>query len=138
MRKKLFISYSHRQSDWVVSDLKPVLTASGADVLIDADRFRSGKGVKGQMDGLQDQADLSLLVLTSDYLASDYCMHELRRAVAKDPDFTQGSTIPVFREASATPAELLGADPVLYINLQDTRNEQAWDRLLKSCGADQL
>ena len=79
-------SYSHRQGQWVWERLVPILRAAGcAEVLIDRERFRAGRGVKGQMDATQNQADVSLLVLTPDYLASDYCRHEMTRALATDP-----------------------------------------------------
>jgi len=34
---KVFISYSHRQGEWVWSRLVPVLKAASAEVLIDKD-----------------------------------------------------------------------------------------------------
>jgi hypothetical protein len=33
------------------------------------------------MDGYQDSSALAVLVLTPDYLASDYCIHEMERAL---------------------------------------------------------
>ncbi len=65
MSKRVFISYSHHQGQWVCERLVPILRAAGcADVLLDRERFRAGRGLKGQMDATQDQADVSLLVLT--------------------------------------------------------------------------
>ncbi len=43
MPKKIFISYSHRQGDWVRGRLAPCLKAGGAEVLIDRERFEAGK-----------------------------------------------------------------------------------------------
>ena len=38
-----FISYSHRQRDWVWGRLKPVLEAGGIEVLIDVERFQESR-----------------------------------------------------------------------------------------------
>jgi len=74
MGKHVFISYCHKQGEWVHERLLPVLRAAGCAVEIDAERGIAGQGVMGQMDVWQDQAEVSLLVLTPDYLASDYCL----------------------------------------------------------------
>ena len=50
MPKKVFISYSHRQGDWVWDRLVPCLKAGGAEMLIDRERFEAGKALTGQMD----------------------------------------------------------------------------------------
>jgi hypothetical protein len=42
------------------------------------------------MDAVQDQADYHVLVLSKEYLASDYCKHEMDRAIDKDPHFKLG------------------------------------------------
>lgn len=68
MSRKIFISYCHRQGEWVWQRLVPCLKAGGAEVSMDVERFRAGVGVIGQMDAAQDQADASFLVLTPDYL----------------------------------------------------------------------
>jgi len=82
---KVFISYSHKQGDWVWGRLLPCLRAGGAEVLIDIERFKVGHAVVGQMDAVQDQADRHLLIFSPDYLSSPYCRHEMDRAIALDP-----------------------------------------------------
>ena len=81
--KKLFISYSHKQRDWVSQRLTPCLAAGGVEVLIDDERFQAGKAVVGQMDAVQDKADVHVLVLSEDYLTSKFCRHEMDRAIAR-------------------------------------------------------
>ena len=89
----IFISYSHAQGDWVLDRLLPVLRAGGAGAIVDRDRFVAGKAVVGQMDAAQDQAAKTLLVLSPEYLASDYCQHEMRgRSPATRPSATAGSS----------------------------------------------
>jgi hypothetical protein len=137
---RVFVSYSHRQDDWVWDRLVPVLKAGGAEVLIDRERFRAGVGLVGQMDALQDSAHRHLLVLSGDYLASDYCRHELDRALAADPGCSRGALIPVVRHACAIPAGLSGpplAGPgPLRLDLEDDSNPEPWDKLLAACNAD--
>jgi hypothetical protein len=87
---KVFVSYCHAQGPWVWDRLVPVLKGSGAEVLIDRERFEAGKAIIGQMDAVQDQAERQLLVLSPEYLASKPCGHEMKRAIALDPDFSRG------------------------------------------------
>jgi len=135
MSKIVFISYCHRQGEWVWQRLVPCLKAGGAEVSMDVERFRAGVGVIGQMDAAQDQADASLLVLTPDYLRSEDCRHEMQRAIARDPQSANGSTIPVVRSECELPVEIKAAKP-LWINLTDDKDSAKWDMLLKVCGAD--
>ena len=132
MSKKIFISYSHKQEDWVWQRLKPCLDAGGAEALIDRDRFKAGIGTVRQMNAEQDRADASLLVMTPDYLASDHCQHEMRRAIARDPDFANGSTIPVKLHSCQLPDEIKIPDP-LWVNLTDEKNAEWWNKLMLAC-----
>lgn len=135
MRKSVFISYSHKQGDWVANDLVKILEAAGLEVLIDSRHFGAGKAVVGQMDKLQDQADISLLVFSPDYLKSTACQHEMKRAIAKDPNFTKGITIPIKRKNCQLPVSITAPDP-LYIKLtaQEAKKNPPWDQLLSACG----
>jgi len=134
---KTFVSYCHRQGDWVWERLVPCLKAGGAEVLIDRERFELGRAVIGQMDALQDQADKHLLVLSADYLSSPYCCHEMDRAIALDPAFASGIVIPVLRDACTLPASITGPNP-LYANLRDDRQPDPWTQVLQSCDAVRL
>ena len=131
---KTFVSYCHRQGDWVWGRLVPCLKAGGADVLIDRERFELGRAVIGQMDALQDQADKHLLVLSADYLSSPYCCHEMDRAIALDPGFASGIVVPALREACTLPASITGPNP-LYADQCDDRQSDPWTLMLQQCGA---
>jgi hypothetical protein len=54
---KIFVSYCHKQGEWVWDRLVPVLKAGGGDVLIDRESFEAGKAIEGQMDATQDQGE---------------------------------------------------------------------------------
>lgn len=134
---KTFVSYCHRQGDWVWERLVPCLKAGGAEVLIDRERFELGRAIIGQMDTLQDQADKHLLVLSADYLSSPYCCHEMDRTIALDPGFASGIVILVLREACTLPASITGPNP-LYADLCDDRQPDPWTQVLLSCDAARL
>lgn len=139
MGKRVFVSYSHRQGQWIWEQLVPILRAAGcAQVLLDRKRFRAGRGVKGQMDTTQDQADVNLLVLTPDYLASDFCRHEMDRALAADPDFQRDKVLPVKRADCDLSAVQRANDPPLWVDLMNDTDPAPWALLLKSLDATRL
>ena len=137
--KKVFVSYSHKQGPWVWERLVPVLRAAGgAEVFIDKERFFAGRGIKGQMDSTQDAAEVSLLVLTPEYLASDYCRHEMDRAIAGDPGFTDGQVLPVKLADCDMSVFHRANDPPLWVDLTSDSDADAWELLLKSLDALEL
>ena len=133
--RKVFISYSHQQGDWVWDRLVPVLKAGGAEVLIDRERFTAGRAVFGQMDATQDLADVHVLVLSPEYLASGPCVHEMERVIARDPRFEKGIVVPVKRVDVTLPDSIRGPNP-LYADLTTDTAAPPWDLLLGACGAD--
>ncbi len=126
--RKVFVSYSHRQEDWVVDRLVPVLRAGGAEVLIDHEIFGVGRSVLGQMDETQDRAEVHVLVLSPEYLASPMCQHEMDRAVALDPLFERGVVVPVLRLATTLPDSISKPNPMYAVS--------AWDLVLRGVEAD--
>jgi hypothetical protein len=135
MPKSVFISYCHNQGDWVWDRLVPCLRSGGADVHIDRERFEVGKAVVGQMDAVQDRTAIAVLVLSPDYLNSPYCVHEMERAIRRDPKFARGIVVPAKRVRCALPAKIKGPNP-LYVNLQNDSKADQWGLLLQSCEAD--
>jgi hypothetical protein len=135
MPKSVFISYCHKQGDWVWDRLVPCLRAGGAVVHIDHERFEAGKAVVGQMDAVQNGAEMAVLVLSPDYLDSRYCVHEMERAIRRDPKFAHGIVVPVQRVQCVLPARIKRPNP-LYVDLQDETKADQWDLLLQSCEAD--
>lgn len=131
---KVFVSYSHIQSDWVQDRLVPCLQAGGAEVLIDVERFRPGGAVYRQMDALQDMADRQVLVLSADYLDSAACRHEMERAIARDPRFESHVVQIVRRDDTEPPGSIRVPDP-LCVDLRDDAKVEPWDMLMRECGA---
>lgn len=127
MGKKVFISYSHQQGEWVWNNLVPCLKAGGAEVRIDIERFRAGKEVVAQMDAEQDASDLSVLVLSPEYLASAMCQHEMQRALACN------KFVAVLRADCVVPDEI---KKTLYVDLRNDKAADKWDLLLHECEVD--
>jgi TIR domain len=133
--RTVFVSYCHAQGDWVWDRLVPCLRAGGAEVYIDRERFNAGRAVIGEMDATQEMAEMSLLVLSPEYLASGYCLHEMDKAIARDPQFRMGLVLPVMRIACTLPDSIRTPNP-LCVNLCDDKNSGEWRLILRSCGAD--
>jgi hypothetical protein len=132
----LFVSYSHKQSEWVHSRLILVLRAAGGNVLVDIDHFKAGQRVIGQMDALQGAASRHVLVITADYVTSRYCRHEMKQAIKSDPGFADGKVLPILQDGTPLPPELkgaggLGSGPVYVDYFKD--KDAPWALLLKSC-----
>ena len=137
MGKKVFISYSHNQVEWVRKRLVPSLEAGGAVILIDYREFVAGRAAIGQMDSTQDRADVHILVLTDDYLTSKYCQHEMNRAIKLDPDFQNGIVLPVMRSNCQLPDSMRGTNMPIYVDLQNDKDAVAhWDKLMDASEAN--
>lgn len=104
-------------------------------MLIDVERFKAGRAVVAQMDQAQDDADVNLLLLSNEYVASKYCRHEMDRAVARDPDFQNDAVIPVRLDDCNLPQKISRPNP-LYVNMRDDKDAGQWKLLLKAAGAD--
>lgn len=135
MPRSVFVSYSHSQADWVRDRLVPVLKAGGATVLLDHERFQAGKIVVGQMDAMQDAADVHVLVLSPEYLKSDFCVHEMERAIARDPTFENGVVVPIQRVAVELPGAIQESKS-LWVNLVRDGAAEPWGLVLGACQAD--
>ena len=142
---KLFISYGLGQAAWVEDRLVPVLQAGGAErpllhagggeETLDTERSAVGSEVARRLYHAQDEADRQIVVLSPDYVANVSCDDQLKAAVAKDPDFRNGTVIPILREACSLPAgiEIPGT---AMVDLRNERREHAWEKLLGACRSD--
>jgi hypothetical protein len=104
-------------------------------VSIDRERFTAGRAVIGQMDATQEMAEINLPVLSPEYLGSRYCLHEMDKAIARDPQFQMGFVIPVVRIACNLPDTVKTPNP-LSVNLSDDKDTSQWHLILQACGAD--
>jgi hypothetical protein len=131
----VFVSYSHRQGEWVLERLVPCLKAAGLEVLVDRERFRGGRPLPTEIEAWQEQADVHVLVLSPDYLTRRYCREEMERAVALDPSLESGRVMPVLRESCELPPEIQDPD-ALYADLRDDGVKEPWELLFRGLGVD--
>lgn len=135
MIRRIFVSYSHAQKDWVWEKLVPCLRAAGADVCLDSGRKESRIGALGCMDAEQDSAGLNLLVLSPEYLAGPDCVHEMQRAFARDPDLSNGSIFILHRVECDLPRRI-DRSKRFYFDFRDDRDAAVWDTLFDACGVE--
>ena len=69
--RDVFISYSHKDEQWVNEVLVPGLRAHGVDVLIDAEYFQPGPAAIQNMTDAVAGCQRTLVVLTPHWVASD-------------------------------------------------------------------
>jgi tetratricopeptide (TPR) repeat protein len=94
----VFISYSHKDEDWVVNTLLPALEEAGLKVCID---FRDFKAGKASIFNMQDSAKESrqiVLNLTRNWLDSEWSLFEALIGATKDPAGLQQKIIPLLSE----------------------------------------
>jgi hypothetical protein len=81
----VFISYSHRNGDWVRGWLVPQLKNAGLRVCIDHESFAPGAPSLTEMERAVLQSRKTALVLTPEYLQSEWGEFENILAQTHDP-----------------------------------------------------
>lgn len=76
MEYDVFISYSSRDAAWVRGELRPLLEQAGVRVCVDYHDFKPGKQSIHEMNRAVMTSRWTLLVLTPDYLSSEFCEYE--------------------------------------------------------------
>jgi len=101
-----FISYSHLDRSWVAGTLLPKLEAHAYTTLIDYRDFRAGALGIDEMERAVIDSRHTLLVLTPNYLASEWSKFENVMAQSLDPAAIKRKVIPVLREDCDVPLRL--------------------------------
>lgn len=102
----IFISYSHADSDWVKNRLLPELEQHNFTSFIDHKDFRSGASSVQEMERGVLETRRTLLVLTPEYLASEWCLFENLLAQTLDPAAVQRKVVPVLLKKCNMPLRL--------------------------------
>jgi TIR domain len=102
----IFISYSSKDSDWVRNTLLTTLESRGFSVIIDFRDFKTGSLSVDEMQRAVEQSRHTILVLTPNYLKSDWTKFENAMAQTLDPAAEQRKLIPVVRETCDIPLRL--------------------------------
>ena len=102
----VFISYSHENEDWVHQWLLPRLKKAGLCTCIDMEDFAVGAPSLTEMERAVVQSAKTLLVLTPEYLASEWTEFENILTQTLDPAARQRRVIPLLLEDCDRPPRI--------------------------------
>jgi hypothetical protein len=105
-RYDVFISYSHRDEDWVQNWLLPKLEAAGLRVFIDFRDFEPGAPNLTEMERGVSQSRKTVLILTPDYLQSQWTEFEVLLVQTSDPAARRRRILPLLLKPCELPARI--------------------------------
>jgi hypothetical protein len=127
-RYDVFVSYSHRNGDWVRGWLVPQLKSAGLRVCIDHESFAPGAPSLTEMERAVLQSRKTVLVLTPEYLQSEWGEFENILAQTHDPAAHQRRLLPVLLMHCDPPARL---GMLTYVDFtQSAWREENTERLI--------
>jgi len=126
----VFISYSHKDEPWVRTTLLPALEKRALKVCIDFRDFIAGRVAILNMTDASKNSRHTLLVLTSNWVQSEWTMYESLLARTGDPSGLQRRTIPLLLEKCDVPDFI---SLITWVDFKDAnREEEAWRNLFNS------
>jgi tetratricopeptide (TPR) repeat protein len=131
----VFISYSRKDEEWVTKTLLPRLEQVGLKVCIDFRDFQPGKPALFNMQYAVRHSQRTLLVLTGNWIASEWTLFESLLATTKHPAGLQPRLIPLLLEKCEMPetADFIAA--LTYVDFtRPDFGEGTWRVLLTACG----
>jgi TIR domain/Effector-associated domain 7 len=129
-RYDVFISYSHRDEDWVHNALLPRLKAERIDYFIDYEDFEPGAPSLTEMERGVLLSRKTLLVLTPEYLSSEWTEFENLLAQTLDPAARARRLIPLMLKPVHLP---LRVRALTYLDFtKGTLEQSQWSRLIRA------
>ncbi len=126
----VFISYSHKDEEWVRNVLLPTLEKQGLKVCIDYRDFIAGKPAIINMADASETSRHTLLVLTPRWVESEWTLYESILSRTDDPAGLQRRTIPLLLEKCNVPKFI---SMLSWVDFADKKREkEAWQNLFKS------
>jgi sulfatase modifying factor 1 len=129
----VFISYSHADEDWVCNTLLRRLEKAGLRVCIDYRDFVPGKPALINMQDAVNDSRFTLLIITPNWVKSEWALYESLLVRTKDPAGLQRRTIPLRLEVCDLPDFISNITWVDFT--RPDRLEIAWTQLLTALGA---
>jgi hypothetical protein len=120
----VFISYSHLDSEWVKDWLLPRVEAAGLSVCIDFRDFDVGIPSLTNMENAAERSRKTLLVLTPNWIASEWTNFESLLIQTEDPSGVRQRTLPLMLKKCALPKRLG------ILTYADLTEEKQWDAQL--------
>lgn len=102
----VFISYSHRDSEWVRNWLLPRLEEAGLRACIDFRDFEVGVPSLVNMERAAERSRKTLLVLTPNWIESEWTNFEALLVQTGDPSGLRRRILPLMRERCQPPKRI--------------------------------
>ena len=115
----VFISYSHKDSDWVHRELLPALESSSLKTCIDFRDFLPGVPSIVNMENAVENSNHTLIILTPGWLSSEWAEFESIMTATRDPAGRRRKLIPIMLSECALPLRL---SMLTYANLTNSAN----------------
>lgn len=117
-RYDVFVSYSHRDRGWVKRSLLPRLSEAGLRVCIDESDFVPGVASVHNMESAVQNSRHTLIVLTPDWVESEWTAFEGLLARGQDPSGRRRTIIPLMLKRCEPPGHIALST---YIDISATR-----------------
>ena len=124
--KDFFISYNKNDKQWA-KWIAGILGENGFSTVIQAWDFRPGNNFVIEMQNALKCSRKTIIVLSEDYLTSEYCQSEWAAVFSNDPTGKERKLIPV-RVADVDPDGLLST--IIYIDIFQVSEDIAIKKLL--------
>ncbi|MBI4671941.1 MAG: toll/interleukin-1 receptor domain-containing protein [Chloroflexi bacterium] len=129
----VFISYNHRNSDWVRELLVPTLEAANVKLWLDVRNFEPGAPILTEIERAVLNSRKTLIVLTPAYLTGEWTEFENILSQSLDPAARQRRVLPLLLEPCEIPLRLC---TLIYLDFTErARYETEFRRLLQALGA---
>jgi hypothetical protein len=126
----VFISYSHHDQDWVRGELLPQLELAGLQVCIDDRDFEIGTPSLVNMERAVDNCRHTLIVLTPDWINSEWTEFESLLAGTGDPAGRRRKLIPLMLKPCKLPPRIAMLTYADFTQPAERKTQMA--RLIKS------
>jgi tetratricopeptide (TPR) repeat protein len=133
-RYDVFISYSHKDNEWVCDWLLPRLEAAGLQVCIDFRNFEVGLPSLVNMEHAVERSRKTLLVLTPNWIASEWTNFEALLVQTEDPSGLRRRTLPLMLARCESPKRIA---MLTYADFcASAHRERELLRLIRALGAE--
>jgi hypothetical protein len=131
----VFISYSHRDHEWVTKELLPSLEAADLKVCIDFRDFEVGVPCIVNMERAVENSSRTIFVLTPEWIQSEWTDFESLLISGKDPAGRRGRLIPLLLKQCVPPPRIAMLTYADFTKIE--RHLSEMERLLKTLKGDE-
>ena len=128
----VFVSYRHRDKEWVRSWLVPKLKEAGVRVCVDYESFEPGAALVTEMERAVVQSRKTVVVLTPEYLESAWAEFENTMVQTLDIAARKRRLVPVLLKPCELPPRMAGLASIDFTSPDE--RPAAFDRLAKALG----